>query len=434
MRQTTILPLLILALATAAAPGRALAQQDRAGGYTEITGTGQALYRIAVAPCLDGGGAGGAAKTVQDVIANDMTLAGLFKVIDPKSFLANLAQEGTGINPQVWAQVGAQGVVKAKASAAGGKVSVEFFLYDVGKGASPVLAKTYAGPAKATRQLAHKFSDDIYRFYTNERGVFQTKIAFTVTNPRAKTSFVYGMDYDGYGVYLVSNTGKQSLGPAWSPSGQIAFTSFLWKNPDLYLTGGSGGRAARISKWPGLNSSPAFSPSGELAVTLSRDGNPEIYLIYPTTGAIKARLTNSSAIDTSPSFSPDGGRIAFVSNRAGSPQIYVMGASGGGARRLTFKGGYNQEPSWCPRKENNVVAFTGRDDGGNYDIFTVNVDSGEMKRLTQGQGSNKSPSWAPNGRLIVFSSSRGGLWLMTDDGLNQHAVYKGGGSTPAWSK
>jgi TolB protein len=108
-----------------------------------------------------------------------------------------------------------------------------------------------------------------------------------------------------------------------------------------------------------------------------------------------------------------------------------MSAGGGGARRVTFKGDYNQEPAWCPRPDTPLIAFTSRDK--NFDIFTVNLKTGELKRLTQGQGSNKSPTWAPNGRLIAFSSSRGGLWIMDADGLNQHQIHRGGGSTPRWS-
>jgi len=412
-------------------PSRSRSQEERS--YTVITGTGEALYRLAIPPALDGGGAAGAARTLTAVMTNDMTLIGLFKVLDPKGFLANLAQEGTGISPQDWISVGAQGVIKARARTAGGKVTVEFYLYDVARGTTPVLQRTYTGGSatRSVRHLAHRFGDDVVKFYTGDRGVFTTKIAFASGNRRKGISNVYAMDYDGYGVYRVSKTGQQNVLPAWSPTGALAWTSFMWSNPDLHVS--SGGRAQRISKYPGLNTGAAFSPRGNaIALTLSKDGNAEIYLISPA-GGVMRRLTNNGAIDTSPAWSPDGGQIAFVSNRGGSPQIYIMSAGGGGARRLTFKGNYNQEPSWSPDPKNPLVAFTGRDEGGNYDIFTVNVKSGEVKRLTQGQGSNTSPSWAPNGKLLVFSSSRGGLWLMNADGLNQHRVTKGGGLTPKWS-
>jgi TolB protein len=409
----------------------AYGQEDRK--YTVITGTGETLYRIAIPPVLDGGGAANEGKILQAVMTNDMTLVGLFMVLKPAGFLANLSKEGVGIEIGPWVNVGAQGVIKARARNNGGTISVDFYLYDVGKGTSPVLSKTYSGAAKSVRGLAHRFGDDVVKHYTGERGIFTTKIAFTSSNPRSKVSHIYVMDYDGYGVSRASKTGDQNVLPSWSPRGQLAYTSYLWLNPDLFIMDGVGGRAVRISKYPGLNTGAAFSPRGDsIALTLSKDGNSEIYRISPS-GAIQARLTNDRAIDASATWSPDGGRIAFVSARGGSPQIYVMSSSGGGARRITFKGNYNQEPTWCPRKDISLIAFTGRDEKGHFDIFTLNMDTGELKRLTQGEGSCKSPSWAPNGRLLVYSSNRGGLWIMNSDGLNQHRVYKGSAQTPAWS-
>jgi len=405
------------------------AQDDK---YTVITGTGEALFRLAIPPTIDGAGAAGAAKTVQAVMTNDMTLIGLFKVLSPKGFLADLAREGTGIAPQDWINVGAQGVIKSRAVAAGSKLSIDFYLYDTAKGQTPVLQKSYSGKSRDARRLAHRFGNDVVKHFTGKQGIFLTKIAFASGNRRSKRSYIYVMDYDGYGVYKASSTGDQNVLPSWSPSGALAYTSYLWRNPDLYVVDGSGGRARRIAKYPGLNIGGAWSSRGQLAVTLSKDGNSEIYLLS-SSGAIIRRLTNNPAIDASPTFSPDGGSLAFVSNRGGSPQVYVMSVGGGGARRLTFAGSYNQEPDWCPDPKTPLVAFTGRDEKGSYDIFTVDVKSGGLKRLTQGQGSNTSPSWAPNGQLLVYSSSRGGMWIMNADGLNQQRVYRGGGMTPDWS-
>ena len=412
-------------------PAIATGQETRK--YTEIQGTGQSLYRIAIPPVLDGGAGAKVVKTLQAVLDRDMKLIGLFKVLSPKGYLANLKKEGVGIELEPWVNVGAQGVIKARAMAIGKNISVDFYLYDVGKGRNPVVTKTYRGNKRSIRRLAHKFGNDVVFYYTKEKGIFTSKMTFATTSRRSRTSYIYVMDYDGYGVYKVSRTGRQNVLPSWSHGGAVSYTSYMWKNPDLYLVSGGGGRARRISKRAGLNTGAAWSPKGTIALTLSKDGNAELYTINAS-GKILRRLTNNMAIDTSPTWSPSGGQLAFVSNRGGSPQIYVMSSGGGGARRITFKGTYNQEPDWCPRKDKPLVAFTGRDEGGNYDIFTVNVKTGEVKRLTQGQGSNKSPTWAPNGKILAFTSSRGGIWIMNEDGLNQHQVYRGGAVTPAWSK
>ena len=305
--------------------------QDRK--YTEIQGTGQSLYKVAIPPVLDGGAGAKACKTLQAVMNTDMKYIGLFKVLSPKGFLADLKKEGVGIELEPWVNVGAQGVVKARAMKIGNKYSVDFYLYDVGKGKTPVLTKNYRGSKRSLRRLAHKFGNDVVFYYTKEKGIFTTKMTFATTSRRNRTSYIYVMDYDGYGVYKVSRTGRQNVLPSWSYGGAVAYTSYLWKNPDLYMVGGGGGRARRVSKRAGLNTGAAFAPNGNIALTLSKDGNAELYIIS-STGKIIRRLTrNAMAIDTSPTWSPDGGQLAFVSNRGGSPQIYVMSASGGGARR-----------------------------------------------------------------------------------------------------
>lgn len=403
---------------------------DEERRYTELTGRGQSLFRIAVPPAI-GDASPAERKTLQQVLGNDLELVGTFLVLSPRSYLADLDKEGIGIVPEKWNDIGAQAVVKVRATRGpGGEVRAEWFLYDPGKGAEPALARNYRD--RVPRRLAHRFADEIVRHFTGQPGVFDTRIAFTVANPARQTAQIYAMDFDGHGVHQVSRTGPLSILPAWSPTGQLAYTAYLWNNPDLFLL--AGGRAKRISHHVGLNTGAAFSPSGrEIALTLSKDGNPELYVIG-LDGAIRRRLTNHTAIDTSPTWSPDGSRIAFISDRGGSPQVYVMSASGGNPRRLTFSGSYNQEPDWCPRADCPLVAFTGRDEAGNYDIFTVNVETGELTRLTQGQGSNRSPAWARNGRLLVFSSSRGGLWVTTADGLGQKQVYRGRAETPAWSR
>jgi TolB protein len=147
------------------------------------------------------------------------------------------------------------------------------------------------------------------------------------------------MDFDGAAVYSVSNNSSTNILPAWSPSGGIAYTSFMRGNPDLYVSGGAGGRPTQLSKYRGMNTGAAYSPDGSrIALTLSKDGNPEIYVISASNGAIIKRITDHKAIDTSPAWSPDGSQIAFVSDRNGGPQIFVVSSNGGGATQVSFNG------------------------------------------------------------------------------------------------
>src|ERR1044071_3035639 len=70
-----------------------------------ITNPGQALYKVAI-PALLGDGA--QAAVLQEVMSTDLAMAGFFKVLDPKSFVADLAKEDLGIGVDAWKTVGAE--------------------------------------------------------------------------------------------------------------------------------------------------------------------------------------------------------------------------------------------------------------------------------------------------------------------------------------
>jgi TolB protein len=288
-----------------------------------------------------------------------------------------------------------------------------------------VLERTYKGTAAEVRGLVHQWVNEVIGYFTGEKGVFGTRLAFARrTSPSSKQIFT--ADWSGGGVARVTRNESINILPAFGPGGSIYYTSFVERAPFLYRTGQ---RNAVLAE-PGLNMGAAFF-GDRMAVVLSKDGNPEIY-VGNADGTGLARVTSSGAIDVSPSFSPDGSQIAFVSDRHGSPQIFVMSAGGGGAKRITYKGSYNQTPSWCPRAGSNLIAFTGRD-GGTYDVFTVDAASGQIRRLTQNQGRNMDPAFAPDCRAVAFHSSRGGIFVSNPEGLNQNMVIPGDADTIKWS-
>ncbi len=420
------------ALCLVAVAGDTVAQDKSV--IIDVTAPKRSLYPIAVPVGVESDP--NIAKEVAEVASFDLSVAGWFKVLDPRSFLANLHVERLGIAPKVWEDVGAFGVIKYKAVKSGGKITLTFKLYEVEKGAKAVLERTYRGSAQEVRDLTHRWCNDVVEYYTGETGFFGSKIAFVAKGNRG-TKQVKVVDFDGNGAYSVTRNRSINILPTWSPGGgKIAFTSYMRANPDLYVVGAGGGRPKRLSRFSGMNTGAAWSPDGsKIAVTLSKDGNPEIYLIDANTGRIVKRLTNNRHIDTSPAWSPDGKEIAFVSNREGGPQIFVMSASGANQRRVSKIGDYNTEPTWSPQAGKRILAYTTRDEG-KYDIVTLDLTNGKMVRITQGQGNNEEPSFSPNGRAIAFASRRkqgNGIYIANADGSGkQHRIYKGSATSVTW--
>jgi TolB protein len=371
-----------------------------------------------------------------EVISADFDRSGLFKLLDPKSFLADPAKEGFDdktIDFKPWVAVGAQGLLKLKAARAESGLELEYKLFDPQRGAE-VLRGKQSGPAESLRLLAHRVADDVVRFYTQEPGDFATRIAYVRHGGEGKQLVV--SDSDGANAQAVTGAGINLL-PSFAPDGNsVVFTSFRdGRGAHIYSVDLGSGAISPLVLMGDFAGGASYSPDGlKLAFSASVKDNTDVYVAQPD-GAAGRRLTDDRGIDISASWSPDGKQLAFVSDRGGTPQIYVMNADGSGIKRLTFEGRYNQEPAWSPKGD--LIAFSGRDEKNMFDIFTVEVASGKIKRLTDNSAISDRPAWSPNGRHLLYACTRGGkkqIWMMTADGDHQRQITheKTGASEPTW--
>jgi len=395
-------------------------------------------YPLAITDFKDmSSGAKDLVETGSEVLRSDLGIAGVFKLIDPRSFIADPKQEGlsgASINFADWINVGAEGLIKVGVHKTGTDVTLDCHLFDVPSG-KELLHKKYNGKAKTIRIMVHKFADVVVRHFTGNPSIFFTKIVFAKRVNRT-TKEVCIMDFDGRNERCLVKNGSINLLPAWGAGGRtVYYSTYIKGGPHLYKYDLRTKKNKCISKASGLNIGASASPNGKsVALTLSKDENSEVYVLKAN-GTHPKRLTRDWAIDSSPSWSPDSKKIAFVSERSGNPQVYQMNVDGSGAKRLTFKGNYNQTPDWSPRGD--WILFNARDERLVYDIFKINPETGVIKRLTQDQGNNEHPTFSPDGSLVVFSSTRTGeskLYIMNADGTNQRLISrkKGEYTTPEW--
>jgi TolB protein len=359
---------------------------------------------------------------IGDVLRKNAAISGGFEVIDRKSIPASLIRAGS-FDAKAWSDIGADAVILA--DDAGGQTRIRLHL--LSEGNSPKISKGY--PASDPVKAANRFMNEVVDDFTGQPGVFGSRIAYvrTARNPTVSKN-VQTVEMNGENPSSVTSNRSLNILPSIGPGGQVLYTSYAKRNPDLWMGAGAG--AVRVSKFPGLNLGGAMSPDGStIALALSKDGNSEIYSI-DTSGNIKARLTNNAAIDGSPSFG-QGGQVAFVSSRAGGPQVFRMTASGGSAARVTKQGTYNTSPDWCQAQTcGNWIVYAGRDASNRFDIFKIDAKSGKIVRITQNPGRNLDPSFSPDGRHIAFSRD-GGLFVSNDQGNNQIEIARGA-STPDW--
>ena len=378
-------------------------------------------------------------EKVYEILANDLTLSGFFKVMNYKNLPPSLREKEeipSTSSLQEWVSLGGEILLAGETllEPDGLNFKLKFHLFDLVE-QSHIVGKQYEGPAQTLPAAVHRMADEIVLQITGEKGVHNTKIAYTVLQGANKE--IYIADFDGTNVKQITQNQSINVSPAWTPDGKkIAFTSYLKRNPDLYLVDLDGKNFQLLSRYPGLNVSPSWSPDGKkIALMMGMEGKSEIFLI-DTNGGNPRKLTKGHGNEASPTWSPDGEWIAFVSDRSGSPQIYIMAHDGSKARRLTFEGSYNTNPSWSPKGDR--IAFCGRAEG-RYHIFTIGMDGSGLRKLTSNSGNNESPCWSPDGRYIAFSSNRTGaskIFIMNASGFNQRALTpsRGGESSPAWSR
>src|SRR5262249_50640924 len=125
----------IVALGALAVDARA--DEPSGGVVIDVNGAKRTLYPIAVPASPEGDQ--GVAREVAQVASFDLSVAGVFKALDPQAFLADEKAEGLTIEPQKWKDVGAFGVMKYRVTGS----DIEFRLYEISKGTTSVLRKTY---------------------------------------------------------------------------------------------------------------------------------------------------------------------------------------------------------------------------------------------------------------------------------------------------
>jgi TolB protein len=420
-------------LAAAAVMLGALAAQP-ARAQVEVDINAAAVQPLPIAIPAFGGASQG--PDISRVISANLDRSGLFRPLDPATFIDKSLDVAVTPEFEDWKRVGAQALLNGEVHVdPDGRLRVDFRLWDVGSG-QQLLGLQFTSTPDNWRRVAHKVSDAVYERLTGEKGYFDTRVVFVAESGPAtnRTKRLAIMDQDGANPSYLTDGVYPVMTPRFSPSSQeITYMQLRPSGSSIYVFNIETGRQETIGTFPGMVFAPRFSPDGRsVAFSIDNDGNTDIYVMDLRTRTTR-RLTSDPGIDTSPSFSPDGRLIAFNSSRAGQPQLYVMNADGSGVRRVSFGSGRYSTPVWSPTGAD--IAFT-KQTGSTFHIGVMKAD-GSGERILTTSRLDESPTWAPNGRVLMFERGGGAntrLWMVDVTGrILRPAPYPNSGSDPAWS-
>ena len=198
---------------------------------------------------------------------------------------------------------------------------------------------------------------------------------------------------------------------------------------EIYAAAERTGKLTRLTNVRGYDAEGSYSPDGQWIVFSSmRDAynrtltaaeqkqveiDPsffgEIYIMHAD-GSGQRRLTNVVGYDGGPFFSPDGTRIVWrrFDEQGLIADVWTMKPDGTDQRQITHFGSMSWAPYIHPSGEyllfaSNKLGFE------NFEVFMVDVEGKkEPVRVTYSDGFDGLPVPSPNGRLLAWTSSRGG--------------------------
>lgn len=197
-----------------------------------------------------------------------------------------------------------------------------------------------------------------------------------------------------------------------------------------------------------------FSPDGRRIIFQAVPAGREGYQIYVLSLGDRRprRVSTGRGECTCAYFRPDGRKIIFASSHldpdldrpvpASQPpgfrvgqrryvwnfnphmDIFEADPDGSNLRRLTDAPGYDAEGAYD--RAGRLIAFTSQR-GGDLDIWIMNADGSQPRQVTRAKGYDGGPFISPDGRRIVFRADRRGddklqLFVIDADGRNERQL------------
>lgn len=234
-----------------------------------------------------------------------------------------------------------------------------------------------------------------------------TRVAFAWERDGQKTSIFLKLLAAPTAVQLTISPGSDDE-PAWSSDGQkIAFVRRTKEACEIFSVSSIGGPAQRIAECGSRDAGKiTWSPSGrEIALTGPAPGGAlRIELLDTVDGSRKAltRPPADSLGDEEPAYSPDGKTVSFLRSRSdGVSDIYTVASAGGEPRRITFENRAITGADWSPDGKS-LIFSSNR--AGLFSLWKIPAEGGEPQLLAGGGSKMKHPSTARRVNAVAYEN------------------------------
>ena len=267
-------------LLTLVATAGAIALADVARADIEVNVNRGDVQPLPIAIPAFGGGQAGA--DIASVISANLQRSGLFRPLDPSTFVEK--DLNAAVQPQfaAWKQINAQALVNGQVTVVEGHLVVDFRLWDVFS-EQQLLGLQFTASPENWRRIAHKISDQIYERLTGEKGYFDTRVVFVAESGArgARTKRLAIMDQDGANPSYLTDGSSIVMTPRFSSNSQeITYMSLRPEGSAIYLFNLETGRRESLGQFQGMVFAPRFSPDGgRVAFSVERNGNSDIFVM-----------------------------------------------------------------------------------------------------------------------------------------------------------
>jgi eukaryotic-like serine/threonine-protein kinase len=144
-------------------------------------------------------------------------------------------------------------------------------------------------------------------------------------------------------------------------------------------------------------------------VLVYREKTPEVgfqLTWFDDQGKIIGKVGDPASYITTVRISPDGTRVAFAKgvNSSSNDDLWLLDFARGTSTRFTFGPGKNEYPVWSPDGKEIVFSSTRN---GVYDLYRKPSDGSKAEQLLSRSSEDKrGSSWSRDGRFLAYGSSR----------------------------